>query len=711
MKFNNKTLIVFILFVCITLYASLNILPGLLIRNNNEDIQKYSRVTSEELDTTGMDVITRSDKIYYEPEGPVPTNKIWSSVVFKGQIAGLYTYPLASNTKDGTLNITLPKKNIYPKLIGAQIVSEYLSIKGSSEVTQVNVESYSDISVKLNFFNKYNEVMFTAVYIQGSPYVFIQPVQNTIQLSSEFYKINNVGNDYSYKYEDKNLGVFSNGSISRDANNLNLNFADPSSGYLTVAAFDPSNFDVIKNFAGNIIDSVDSTFETSADFITVAYNFNFKDSSKKNTVFGLLPHQYMNRGYDLSNKLFTINTLRGDEHFFSVADSIKYNLLRVPLVDEFKFDTMTEAEKLYISGLIEKDLKGIVYVRSSTYFGGNDILKLANLLRIANEIKNVDIANRIKLRLNEEFDEWFNFKVGESGKYFAYDEAWGGIIGYETTGFGGENYNDHHFQYGYFINAASILAKYDPTFVEKYGYFIDNLVLDIANINKDDSNFPYLRYFDQYEGHSWATGFGDFTDGNNQESSSEAINAWYSVYLWSKVTNNTELNKYATYLYSSEVNATRNYWLNWYNNTSIFPAGYSYSKASTIWGGKIEYQTFFSMEPQSIEGIQYLPFTPGSMYLYSPDVISRDFNAFSGYLEDMNAHLVDMNYFYYAMIAGFRILPKEKIENMKIDEGNSRANLYYWTKFWDSVSSIQIVDRLGNPGYRVIYKSGNVLDL
>lgn len=710
MRFSNKTLSIFIITVGCILFLSINVIPNLVLlstRNNLENvIQKYSRIESNDLNIKGMDVITRSDKIFYVPDGPVPTNKVWSSVVFKGQISGLYTYPFASNTAEGSLNVTIPKKNVYPKLIAAQLISEYLSIKGSDDVSQVNVESYSDISVNLNFFNKFGNTIFTATYIQGSPYIYILPKQNTIRLSSDFFEIGRNGSEYIYTYEDKKLGVFTNGDINQEGNSLTLSFSNPESGYLTVAAFEESNYEVIKNFSSNIINNASSSFDIKDNKVNVTYNFEFKDSNKKNTVFGLLPHQYLNGGYSLNNKLFTINTLRGDQHFFTLENSITYSIQRVPLAENFKFETFTEEDKKYIASLIERDLKDIVYIRSSTYFGGNDILKLANLLQVSNQIGNNDLASRIKTRLNQEFDEWFNYKSDESSKYFAFDEAWGGIIGYETSGFGGENYNDHHFQYGYFIHAASILAKYDSTFVERYGYFIDNLVLDIANINKENQTFPYLRYFDQYEGHSWATGLGDFTDGNNQESSSEAINAWYSVWLWSKVTSNNDLNKFAEYLYSSEVNSTRNYWLNWYNNASIFPDGYEPNKASTVWGGKVEYQTFFSLEPQSIEGIQYLPFSPGSIYLYNPSILQRDYNYFKNNLSDLNAHLIDMNYFYYAIYKGAEILPKGLIENMKIDEGNSRAYMYYWTKFWDRIASVESILDNGVTKYRLNFKNG-----
>ena len=55
------------------------------------------------------------------------------------------------------------------------------------------------------------------------------------------------------------------------------------------------------------------------------------------------------------------------------------------------------------------------------------------------------------------------------------------------------------------------------------------LIRDIASPDRDDPLFPFLRTFDPYAGHSWASGTALFGSGNNQESSSEAMNAWTGI--------------------------------------------------------------------------------------------------------------------------------------------------------------------------------------
>ena len=125
---------------------------------------------------------------------------------------------------------------------------------------------------------------------------------------------------------------------------------------------------------------------------------------------------------------------------------------------------------------------------------------------------------------------------------------------------GSDEFNDHHFHYGYFIYAAAILAQYDADFLSAHKDGINLLVADIANY-KTGEELPLRRAYDPYAGHSWASGAAPFSDGNNQESSSEAINAWTGVALWGEVSGNDALEMQAGWLLSNEALTAQRYWL------------------------------------------------------------------------------------------------------------------------------------------------------
>ena len=79
---------------------------------------------------------------------------------------------------------------------------------------------------------------------------------------------------------------------------------------------------------------------------------------------------------------------------------------------------------------------------------------------------------------------------------------------------------------GSIIGAAAIVAQYDQAWAAEsaWGGMVKTLVRDTANPSRSDTAYPFLRGFDVYAGHGWASGHQGFAAGNNQESSSEGQN-------------------------------------------------------------------------------------------------------------------------------------------------------------------------------------------
>lgn len=162
-------------------------------------------------------------------------------------------------------------------------------------------------------------------------------------------------------------------------------------------------------------------------------------------------------------------------------------------------------------------------------------------------------------------------------------------------------YNDHHFHYGYvasqssqslccnptlpvltitlyshtcryILYACAILGKMNSTFVTEYGDHVDALMFDIAHNGNGNSQsldsvfFPLARHKSWYDGHSFATGLFPFANGKSQESSSEAVNAYYGAYLWSMVREGAqddplfELTDFARLLLAMEIQGAQTYW-------------------------------------------------------------------------------------------------------------------------------------------------------
>ena len=142
---------------------------------------------------------------------------------------------------------------------------------------------------------------------------------------------------------------------------------------------------------------------------------------------------------------------------------------------------------------------------------------------------------------------------------------------------------------------------------------IDLLIRNCANYDRDDTRFPWMRFFDPYAGHSWASGHAGFAAGNNQESSSESMNFATSLILYGEATGNTTVRDLGIYRHATEAEAIRNYWFD--NDHEVFPDSYGHPCVGMIWGDGGTYGTWWTANPEEIHGINFLPITGGSLYL------------------------------------------------------------------------------------------------
>jgi endoglucanase Acf2 len=163
----------------------------------------------------------------------------------------------------------------------------------------------------------------------------------------------------------------------------------------------------------------------------------------------------------------------------------------------------------------------------------------------------------------------------------------------------------------------------DPAWAQKWGPMVSLLIRDIASSDRRDALFPYLRCFDKYAGHSWASGDANFADGNNQESSSESMNAWYGMILWGEMTGDRAVRDTGLFLFNTERTAIEEYWLD--VSGTNFPPDFPNVALGMVWGGKGAFGTWFSGDIDCIHGINWLPFTPASLYLgRHPDYVKKN---------------------------------------------------------------------------------------
>lgn len=264
--------------------------------------------------------------------------------------------------------------------------------------------------------------------------------------------------------------------------------------------------------------------------------------------------------------------------------------------------------------------------RVSAYWQGKGLTRTTQLMAVAEQQGDIGARDQLMQLARERMEFWFSGKGEKS--YFMLDKRLGTVVTYPDEFFAVEQMNDHHFHYGYWIRAAAEIALRDPEWAakDKWGGMVDLLVADIATAERGRADFPFLRNFDPYEGHSWASGVGLGEWGNNQESSSEAVNAWAALILWGEVTGNRPLRDLGIYLYTTEIDAINHYWFDIHGQ--VFPPEYKNVEVSMVFGGKYAHNTWWTDEPRQIHGINLLPIASFSTYLgMDPAFIKRNLKA------------------------------------------------------------------------------------
>ena len=290
-----------------------------------------------------------------------------------------------------------------------------------------------------------------------------------------------------------------------------------------------------------------------------------------------------------------------------------------------------------------------------------------------------------------------------------YEPTWGALL-VRPAAFGSDTaLADHHFHAGYVLRAAAEVARLDPGWLadERWGGVVRLLARDVASPDRQDPLFPFLRCFDPYAGHSWASGLVDAVDGPNQESSSEALNCWSALVLLGQATGDRPLRDLGAWLYATELSAVEEYWFDVERRT--FPAGYAHPVVSMVWGSKSVLETWFSTEPEHLYGINWLPLTAASLYLgRHPAVAARSYEALRARRPDGWRHWPDL-------VAMYRALsdPEDAARQLEAlgpdappEEGNSRLILERWVGALRALGQVDRSVTADCPLFAVFVKDG-----
>ncbi|MDX1341006.1 MAG: glycosyl hydrolase [Reinekea sp.] len=501
---------------------------------------------------------------------------------------------------------------------------------------------YSDGSMTVEWQQNGTAIM-RATFVHGSPYVYVDVLRGELVLKS---KAQNGPEKNVYHQSGNQLGLWTDVAGNRgtflvvgegdtqfiDVESQNTRVQN-SSGHVTIALLptgdalpDAGMINRYAQYALNRIDEVNISYNVSDSTQAVTITQQYLNNGQPvQTMAGLLPMAWKNAVTPV-NAQDQIRSARGYTKFAPLS-SFSYELPFVGVLPTLPAQPGSyDVAKL--TQLIDDFIAqgpGSWNDKGDTYWAGKNYGKVAELAALAYSHGLTAQHQTLTNWLKAELEDWFTAQtngVADKTKYFSYDSEWNTLLGYDESFGAQQQLNDHHFHYGYFVRAAAEVCRTDKSWCapNAWGGMVEMLIRDYA-ADRNDPMFPYARNFDPAYGFSWASGHANFTLGNNNESTSEAANAYGAIVLYGMITGNEALTEHGMYLHASSTAAYWEYWNNIdrylgksapYDN---FSPEYDKMTTSIIWGNGHVFSTWFSGAYAHILGIQGLPLNPLVMHI------------------------------------------------------------------------------------------------
>jgi endoglucanase Acf2 len=330
---------------------------------------------------------------------------------------------------------------------------------------------------------------------------------------------------------------------------------------------------------------------------------------------------------------------------------------------------------------------------------------VALLTWLADQAGETETQQRLVGELKRVLEDWFD---GQTPNLFYYDRTWATLVGLPSEYRAGWELNDHHFHYGQYVFAAATVARFDPAWAKqaRWGGMVDLLIKDCANPDRGDRRFPFLRHFDAYAGHSWANGPALFLEGNNQESSSEDANFAAAVILWGELTGKPALADLGVFLHANLVTAIEQYWFD--VDDQNFPERFDRPALGMVWGAGGKFDTWWDRNPIYVHGINFLPFTGGSLYLgRRPEYVRRNHAALVAANKGEPRLWREIIWMHQALADPGQALAQLRASpHFEPEFGNSRAFTYQWLHALASHGQVDTTVTADAPTYAVLRAGG-----
>jgi endoglucanase Acf2 len=640
----------------------------------------------------------------------VPTNQWFSSLLYQQYSQPLYAHPIAVTCQKEGLNVTYPGANVRgtEKTIFATVQAKEADItvghSAADSFPEALCDGYSDwfVTVAMGSAGK----SMRASFGHGSPFVYCLYEGGQAKLTFKNPPRVWAGSPQTpvlgVTVNNRHYGLFAPAGSTWAGAGTSTLVCQSHKPYFSLALLpdaEPATLAGFAKVAHNHVTDTRLEYAIDAGVVRATYQFTLKSyegvgqvanlpgqparraaagsqPAPQGTLFALYPHQWKYATTKLTGKTYASvrGTMKiGAGESFTTEVPIQGVLPLLP--------PQGVQDRARMTGYLQEEARMKLGEAADTYWEGKLLGRLATLSGVAEATGARDMQAAFVREIEHRLEGWFTAAPNKDKGVFYYDANWKTLVGSPPSYGSDWPLNDHHFHYGYFIRAAAEVARVDPAWAKKWSPMVQLLIREIASPDRNDPMFPYLRCFDRYAGHSWASGDANFVDGNNQESSSESLNAWYGMILWGQATGDEKIRDLGLALFNIERTAVEQYWFD--VDGTNYPKGFPQVALGMVWGGKGDFATWFSGDIDCIHGINWLPFTPASIYMGRfPEYVKKnhtrivekrkgggDYNTGWGDLVCMFSALYDAD-------AAARYI--DAVPNCKLEGGNSHAFMYHW---------------------------------
>ena len=649
--------------------------------------------------------------------GPVPTNNWWSSLVWKRRpdqpfSENLYAHPMAFRAKAEGLGASYPTHiAIDPK--GRNYHRHYAEdlVIGVAGLTakETRVEVFSDWAVTARW--EAGGRRLSATIGHGMPYVYcdVEGGEAVVSFRGRPKLDPRAGGVLAATVNGHHYALFAPSGAAWEAGENAARSSLNGKGWFSVALLPdekPATLELFRRHAAAFVTGtrVSWRYEQAAGRLVTSFELTTRprEGTERRPLIALYRHQWLctqakPTGHSYASSRGEMKLLAASA--FETVMPFHGVLPGLPGVGTGQPQRLREL--VQEAAAADKPIG-----TKDTYWTGKELGRLASLAHVADQAGLPDVRDRFLDRIQGELDAWLTAGKPTDPRQFHYEPTWGTLIGFPASYGSDTQLNDHNFHYGYYVMAAAAVARFRPDWAraEKWGGMVELLIRDCANWDPGDRRFPRLRCFDPYAGHSWASGHAAFAAGNNQESSSEALNFAAACVLWGAATGNQAVRDLGVFLYATETRAVQQYWFD--VDRAVFPEGFRHSCLGILWSNGGAYATWWTANPEEIHGINFLPITGASLYLgRRADYVRRNYDDLVATNGGPEEQWRDIIWSFQALADPAAVAAKlDKDPDLKATSGMSRAHTYQWIHALAALGQVDTTVTADVPTYAVFRK-------